>query len=456
MDFCKKLKLTLIFLLGLFLFTYNCVYSYTFVSPYNTNINGFNNRRIYFKYNDNWYNWLLNNASQFINNDNYFYIIFSTSNNNNSHYYNYALFLEKSQVSGKPFNINLAQNSLPGNTTRKITTNSVGGSVYEFGQWQNNSPWSSNYTNQGDGNWDLEYIDNVSGELTYYIWSNNESTNYTIGGTVYNNIWVEPFSAPNINNWTSNDSTTPMTFTSVEDTAYIVVHRNSVPTNSTMILNCYDVTNGTNLVQEFELNQNSPFLSSDGTQYTIGLYVSNWFNTVSGNKYWFTLTYLDNTNNTQTLSYWFNLSYSSSTVENIQDNTQQDIKNSLENTENYLKNDNVDYNDIMTKFNDFEVAFSNPNDNYADNLFDILNQMFVSDTAHDFEFVIPNSNGQKIIIPANYIETHIPEIILVLVRIFYWYVISRYIIKDIWHIIDKLRQGDYFITNDKDIKTEIL
>ena len=81
--------------------------------------------------------------------------------------------------------------------------------------------------------------------------------------------------------------------------------------------------------------------------------------------------------------------------------------------------------------------------------------IFTTDDANDFVFTIPNST-QSITIPANYIESHLPESIIVLIRLFYWYFISRYIMQDIFKTINNLRRGDVFNVQSEDVKADIL
>lgn len=443
MDFYKKIKLTLLLTFGLFLFWFNQVYAVELDCTSTFQMGGAYSRYLYM---DDLVMDYISTVPEYSGIGST-YNMFGTLNTSNSQFEFYFTPYEN----GTPSQLNLNTNKLLFTGTYNYIKYSISSVNFNLNTWSRstgthtgNTSWTI-YTRLDGNNYYYYYWGS-----TYATWFNNTNWNGFPDIPIYNS-----FTAPDINNWSTNDSTTPMTFTSVEDTAYIVVHRNSVPTNSTMILNCYDVTNGTNLVQEFELNQNSSFLSSDSSQYTIGLYVSNWFNTVSGNKYWFTLTYVDNTNNTQTLSYWFNLSYDSATIENIQDNTQQDIKNQLEQTQDFLSNSNVDVNTITDVIQDYDIRITNPNTGYLNDLFDILMGIFTTDNANDFVFTIPNSN-QFITIPANYIESHLPEGIIVLIRLFYWYFISRYIMQDIFKTINNLRRGDVFNVQSQDVKADIL
>lgn len=444
MDFYKKIKLTLLFTFGLFLFWFNQVYAVELDCTSTFQMGGSYSRYLYM---DDVVMDYISTVPEYSGIGST-YNMFGTLNTSNSSFEFYFTPYEN----GTPSQLNLNTNKLLFTGTYNYIKYSI--SSVNFNQ----NTWSrSTGTHTGNTSWTI-YTRLDGNNFYYYYWGSTYATWFN--NTNWNGFPVIPvynaFVPPDLNNWTTNDSTTPMTFTSVEDTAYIVVHRNSIPLSSTMILNCYDVTNGTNLVQEFELNQNSPFLSSDNTQYTIGLYVSNWFHTVNGNKYLFTLTYLDNSNNTHTLSYWFNLVYDSATVENIQDNTQQDIKNTFEETQSFLTDSNVDYDTIVGNFEESRVNFNFTGTNYLTTFFQFLTNIFVTDNYQDFVFTIPNSNGQTITIPADYMETHIPTGIIGLIRIFYWYMISRYIIKDIFGIIDRLRAGKVTDIDNNDIKADML
>ena len=92
---------------------------------------------------------------------------------------------------------------------------------------------------------------------------------------------------------------------------------------------------------------------------------------------------------------------------------------------------------------------------YEDNLFQRLYNAFVDDEYEDFVFQFPFSN-ETVTIPADYIETHLPSVIINLIRLFYWYMIGIFIFKDIMRVINKIKSGNFWLQDEKNIKTEVL
>ena len=133
-------------------------------------------------------------------------------------------------------------------------------------------------------------------------------------------------------------------------------------------------------------------------------------------------------------------------------NSINDLNNTQQETNNFLKDTNYNESDIELP----NVEIDTQTNEYASELFSIIMNAFTNESSIDFEFTIPFSNGQKIVFPANYIEEHLPDVIKNIIRVFYWYFISRYILKDIMNIVDRMRQGDWFLKSETDIKTEVL
>lgn len=130
------------------------------------------------------------------------------------------------------------------------------------------------------------------------------------------------------------------------------------------------------------------------------------------------------------------------------------INNNTNEINNFLQDDTYDENSILDN-----MPENNMNDITAqgiDNIFTTLRQAFTNDSAIDFVFVIPFTNGDEIRIPATLTENIVPDIIKNLIRLVYWFLISRYIIKDIASYIDKTKSGDILSHTDTNIKTEML
>lgn len=118
---------------------------------------------------------------------------------------------------------------------------------------------------------------------------------------------------------------------------------------------------------------------------------------------------------------------------------------------NFLSGTNYNSDDI--KLPEIEINFEQ--EHFLDEIFSKIRNTFVNDSYVDVEIPVPFSEN-TITIPSNYIEEHIPAILINLIRLFYWFIIGRYIFKDVFGYVDSLRQGDFFMQSEKDIKTEVL
>ena len=160
--------------------------------------------------------------------------------------------------------------------------------------------------------------------------------------------------------------------------------------------------------------------------------------------------------------YTWTTNFSQSTIDNAVVDEQENIDKTAENTEiiaNEIGQTNEFLQDTTYDENELELPTMAITENvslYVNDLFMSLYNIFTSDEYTDFTFEIPFSNGVEITIPSNYIESRLPSSIIILIRVCYWYVISRFIIKDIMNIVNRLRQGDYLIGSDVNIKTEVL
>lgn len=225
----------------------------------------------------------------------------------------------------------------------------------------------------------------------------------------------------------------------------------SVGANSDILLYIYNDTYNVSSNEFFScvLNSSSPYyMSGNGSfHYLIDLRSIPYFNNVTGNKYRFTLVSHDTNNNYTTTSYNVTLSWSSTVQSSIDENNSQDMTS-------FFTSNNVDSSFIL------DSMPSNPTINYdgyqyIDTLFNVIKDAFVDDEPIDFVFTFPQSN-ETVTFTSDYIENKLPSVIVGLIRLFYWYFLARFILKDIMKNVDALRSARYWSTDDANIKTEVL
>lgn len=174
---------------------------------------------------------------------------------------------------------------------------------------------------------------------------------------------------------------------------------------------------------------------------------SNIFKQINGQRYRLRLMNLDSVYN----EYYWTFDMLDDTVSSTEQQTQEEINQGVQDINNFLNNDNYNSSDIDMP----TITVDSPALTIGDNIYQYFYTLFTTDSPRDFVFQIPFSNS-SITIPSNYIENHLPIVIVNLIKMVYWYCIARYIIKDILIMIDNLRQGDFFLKSEDNIKTEVL
>lgn len=319
----------------------------------------------------------------------------------------------------------------------------------------------------------------INGDTGYTLETKNFDDLRFVGGNITihysNNVIYEPspsFQAPYLSNM--KDQTSQEILESGQFT-YFIVEPGSIPKSQDILMDVYDTTysdSANTIVDRYVLNENCGLIVEsetyeNGYAYFIPARFLSWFQIVNGKSYKIRLSWVNPDNILQTDSVEYNwtmsLTAEQQTIE--EQTTQQEINegiSNLNNSINDLNNTQQETNDFL-KDNTFDeniikmpsVEFNENYTNYGDRIFTLLKNVFTSDNYVDFEFTVPFTD-KKIIIPSNYIESHLPQIIINLIRLVYWYVIGRFVLKDILKTIDKLRQGDFFLQSEEDIKTEVL
>lgn len=150
------------------------------------------------------------------------------------------------------------------------------------------------------------------------------------------------------------------------------------------------------------------------------------------------------------------------TATTTDEENQQNIENALNNQIQSIDNLNNSITDSTVDNSSINLPTDNTNDptqNGIENIFQTIYNSFTTGTAQDIVFPIPNTN-QNITLSANYIYNSLvnndASWIIDIIRAFYWYIISRYIIVDINHKIRKIKQGNLEDIQDSNIKEEML
>lgn len=149
------------------------------------------------------------------------------------------------------------------------------------------------------------------------------------------------------------------------------------------------------------------------------------------------------------------------TQQQVADNTaemieqQEQIKEEINELNEFLSDTTTDNNTItdnMPSSNEYQDI----TESGFDNIFTTLRNTFTSTNYTDVVFTVPFSNGQTITLPSNLTENIIPNAIKVLIQMVYWFMISRFIVKDIAKYIENAKSGDIFNSSDTNIKTDML
>lgn len=187
-------------LILLFLFTI-VVYADTYYTIYDTGLKTYVNKNLYVGYEQWVLDYLSQNAPEY-NNSDYYWLIFMTANNGNTGLGTCAWFLEKSTCSGKPFTIDIGNNNAPTSTTRNVTLNKVAPNVKTY-WFDRNGTISSNLETNYNAYTTYCKWESTSSYVCYLVWSDNESSNFNLGGVAQTNVFpvTNTFTDPNFDNY---------------------------------------------------------------------------------------------------------------------------------------------------------------------------------------------------------------------------------------------------------------
>lgn len=136
-------------------------------------------------------------------------------------------------------------------------------------------------------------------------------------------------------------------------------------------------------------------------------------------------------------------------------NNQKETTQAIENLENTITNTNVNFNDIDLPTDDSEDITSNG----VNNIFSSFYNAFCSGEPQNIVFPIPYTN-KSITIEPNYLRDMLSNNgaswVISFIEAFWWYIISRYIIKDILDKINKIKSGNIEKIENSNIKGDML
>lgn len=225
-------------------------------------------------------------------------------------------------------------------------------------------------------------------------------------------------------------------------------------------------------VATYHLNSSSAFYdtNSDGYYYILTARFLDWFQIVSGNSYKIRLSWVNPNNSldTQSVEYTWTMSLTAEQELTEEQKTQQeinqginnlnnnisDLNNSQQETNNFLKDDTIDDNEIVSNMPTFGDYFD-PSESGIGNIFNSLRTAFTTNQQGQ-DVVFPLPHGGSIVIPANVTSSKIPPLLVGLIRSVYWFLIARYIIKDVSSYVEKAKSGEILDSTDGNIKTDLL
>ena len=162
----------------------------------------------------------------------------------------------------------------------------------------------------------------------------------------------------------------------------------------------------------------------------------------------------------------YNVVISESYMNDLNNNADRNVQNAILNT-NYEINENLnDINNSITSddvnFNDIDLPSDDSEDITRDgvnNIFTSIYNAFCTGQAQDIVFPIPFTN-KNITLQANYVRQMLSNNgaswVITIIEAFWWYLISRFIVKDIMNKINKIKSGNIESIEQDNIKGDML
>ena len=136
--------------------------------------------------------------------------------------------------------------------------------------------------------------------------------------------------------------------------------------------------------------------------------------------------------------------------------TQQETNNKLDSMENTINDSSVDdiTSDTLPSDSTTDVTADGVN-----GIFTSIYNAFCTGTAQDIVFPIPFTN-KNITLSANYVTNMLTNanatFVITLIQAFWWYLISRFIVKDIMNKINSIKSGNIENIEETNIRGDML
>ena len=146
--------------------------------------------------------------------------------------------------------------------------------------------------------------------------------------------------------------------------------------------------------------------------------------------------------------------FTAKAIENDNIRLESGMADSLSNINGLLKDKTYNSNTLISGLPNSDEYIA-PTDSGFSTLFNSLYTAFTTSNSVPVRFYIPFTNDY-IEIPADLISSHLPNTIVFLIQAFYWYLICRFIVKDIARIAQKIKSGEFLEESTGNIKTDLL
>lgn len=200
------------------------------------------------------------------------------------------------------------------------------------------------------------------------------------------------------------------------------------------------------------LDKNSPYYLNNYENNNVFIIPKNVIPYLDGHEYYIQLQYFYNNIAYQSDAIQWTTAFSEQAILNDQIRMQD----SIDNINGFLNNDKYNNGNIINNMPNSN-QYTSPTDSGIDSIFTALYNAFTTNQTQTVRFVIPFTNEQYIDIPSDLVTSRLPQAIIILIQSVYWYVICRYIIKDIANIAEKAKSGEILDgSSDGNIKTDLL
>ncbi|MCI8291363.1 MAG: hypothetical protein HFJ25_03825 [Clostridia bacterium] len=139
----------------------------------------------------------------------------------------------------------------------------------------------------------------------------------------------------------------------------------------------------------------------------------------------------------------------------------QSIKESIDETNEFLKDDTKD-DTVISTLPDNSSSSNDPTETGFNNIFNSFKNAFTNNSSLEFEIKIPFAN-KSFWLESNFISRYAKKWTFVagitfldFIHMFWYFVFSLYIVKDVEKVVEKIKNGDIATSSDTNIKTDML